>query len=214
MRQAGRISQWNDAKGYGFVTPHEGGTRAFVHIKAFQSAARRPVEGDLISYEAAPDAKGRLNATQVRFAGQRIATNASAPLRRAGKPKAPSRLPRMAMGIAFLLVAVGLMVAGLVPAVLPLGYLFMSSMSYLVYSHDKSVAGKVRWDRIPENTLHLLDLLGGWPGGLVAQQALRHKTVKASFQLGFWVSVVFNLALYAAWWRSGIAATWTDWVLG
>jgi uncharacterized membrane protein YsdA (DUF1294 family)/cold shock CspA family protein len=214
MRQAGRISQWNDAKGFGFVTPHAGGSRAFVHIKAFQASGRRPAAGDLISYDAAPDAKGRLTATQVRFAGQRIAKATSASPRRAVKPTPPKRVPRMAMGIGFLLVAVGLMVAGLVPALLPLGYLLMSSVSYLLYGYDKQVAGKTRWQRIPESDLHLLDLLGGWPGGLVAQQALRHKSVKASFQRGFRVTVVLNLALYAAWWRSGLAAAWTEWVLG
>ena len=52
MRQAGRISDWNDDKGYGFVLPHDGGARTFVHIKAFQPGSRRPVEGDLISYAA------------------------------------------------------------------------------------------------------------------------------------------------------------------
>jgi len=214
MRQAGRISQWNDAKGYGFVMPHEGGARAFVHIKAFQSASRRPVEGDLISYEAAPDAKGRLNATQVRFAGQRIAKPGVAPPRRAGKPTPPKRIPRVAMGLGFLAVTVGLMVVGVVPAVLTLAYLLASSASYLFYAYDKHVAGKVRRDRVPEQTLHLLDLVGGWPGGLIAQQALRHKTVKASFQRGFWVTVVLNLAIFAMWWRSGRAETWSAWLLG
>src|SRR6478672_6761496 len=206
MRQAGRISQWNDAKGFGFVVPHDGGARAFVHIKAFQSPGRRPVEGDLISYDTAADARGRLNATDVRFAGQRI-QNAAPNSRRASKARgATTRVPRMAVGGVFLLVAVALMVAGLVPAILPLGYLLMSSASYLVYGYDKQVAGKPKWQRTPEATLHLLGLLGGWPGGLIAQQALRHKTVKASFQRGLWMSVVLNLVLYGAWWRSGYAA--------
>src|SRR3546814_17649087 len=72
MRLAGRISAWNDDKGYGFATPSGGGDRAFVHIKAFQPGSRRPVDGDLISYEVTCDARGRSNAAEVRFAGQRI----------------------------------------------------------------------------------------------------------------------------------------------
>lgn len=46
--------------------------------------------------------------------------------------------------------------------------------------------------RVPENTLHLLALLGGWPGALYAQQTLRHKTQKTSFRIVFWMTVLAN----------------------
>ncbi len=214
-RQAGRITNWNDAKGYGYVAPHDGGARAFVHIKAFQVSSRRPVEGDLISYDTASDARGRLNATSVRFAGQRVLKPAAAAERRAAAPRRPPRrIPRLVLGVSFLLAAVAMMVAGIVPAVLPLLYLLLSCASYLMYGFDKEVAGKAGWQRTPERTLHLLDLAGGWPGGLVAQQVTRHKTAKASFQRGFGITVLLNLALFGVLWWSGIAATWTEWVLG
>ncbi|MCB1578653.1 MAG: cold shock domain-containing protein, partial [Xanthomonadales bacterium] len=51
MRFVGRIAEWNDEKGYGFVEPNGGGERAFVHVKAFERRVRRPADGDLISYE-------------------------------------------------------------------------------------------------------------------------------------------------------------------
>ena len=214
MRQAGRISQWNDAKGFGFVTPHDGGVRAFVHIKAFQVSGRRPVEGDLISYDTETDAKGRLNATGIRFAGQRILAPATAPERRPALRKPPARMPRLAIGATFLLVVVGLAAMGTLPAVVAIGYALMSVASYLMYALDKEAAGKARWRRTPEDTLHLLDLLGGWPGGLIAQHVARHKTAKPSFQRAFWVTAVLNLVGFAVLWRSGIAATWTAWLLG
>ena len=69
MRYLGRITDWNDDKGFGFVTPNGGGDRAFVHVKAFERQGRRPVSGDLIAYAVQRDAKGRLNASAVRFAG-------------------------------------------------------------------------------------------------------------------------------------------------
>ena len=214
MRHVGRITNWNEDKGYGFVTPHEGGARAFVHIKAFQVSSRRPVEGDLISYDTASDSKGRLNAASVRFAGQRVMTPAAKVKRPVGPRRPPRRIPRLALGALFLLAAVVLMVMGLVPAVLPLLYLLLSCASYLMYGFDKEVAGRAGWRRTPESTLHLLDLAGGWPGGLVAQHVARHKTAKASFQRGFWLTVLLNLALFGVLWRSGIAATWTEWLLG
>ena len=214
MRHAGRISNWNDQKGFGFVTPHDGGARAFVHIKAFQVSGRRPLEGDLISYATETDAKGRLNATEVRFAGQRILTPAAVPERRSVTRRPPARIPRLAIGAAFLLAVVGLTAMGALPAVLAIVYVVMSVASYLLYALDKEVAGNARWRRTPEDTLHLLDLLGGWPGGLIAQHVARHKTVKASFQRAFWVTVLLNLVGFAVLWQRGVAAAWTDWLLG
>lgn len=199
MRHAGRISGWNDGKGYGFVTPHDGGARAFLHINAFQQATRRPLDDDLVSYATRADAKGRLNAIEVRFAGQRIA--APTTVRR----RAPMRVPRVGIAVGFLLLAVALMLMGVVPALVTLVYLVMSAVSYIAYVLDKDAAGKRRRQRTPEFALHLLDVLGGWPGALIAQQQIRHKTVKASFQAGFWFSVIVNLAAVAVLWYSGIA---------
>ena len=47
-----------------------------------------------------------------------------------------------------------------------------------------------------ENTLHLLSLAGGWPGALVAQHKLRHKSRKQSFRLVFRATVVLNTGYY------------------
>jgi len=45
MRLVGRITEWNDARGFGFVVPNGGGERAFLHIKAFDGRGARPFEG-------------------------------------------------------------------------------------------------------------------------------------------------------------------------
>lgn len=46
--------------------------------------------------------------------------------------------------------------------------------------------------RVPEITLHVLGLLCGWPGALIAQRALRHKSRKRSFQVVFLGTVILN----------------------
>ncbi len=199
MRHAGRISGWNDGKGYGFVTPHDGGARAFLHIKAFQRATRRPLDDDLVSYATRADARGRLNAIEVRFAGQRIAAPAAA------RRRAAVRIPRVEIAVVFLLLAVALTLIDALPALVTLVYLVMSAVSYIAYVLDKDAAGKRRRQRTPEATLHMIDALGGWPGGLMAQQQSRHKTAKASFQTGFWLCVLVNLMAVGVLWYAGIA---------
>jgi uncharacterized membrane protein YsdA (DUF1294 family) len=81
-----------------------------------------------------------------------------------------------------------------VPSAVAIGYSAMSCIAFVLYRHDKRAA-QAGTGRTRERTLHLVDLLGGWPGGLFAQDRLRHKTRKATFQLIFWVTVVFNCAL-------------------
>lgn len=185
MRLAGRITEWNDDKGYGFVVPNGGGARAFVHINEFQRGSRRPEVGDLISYLPAVDARGRARARQVRHAGQRIEVR-----------RMPSRLPRIALGVAALSVVSAALAFRVIPLAVGATYLLMSGIAYAVYWMDKSAANASR-QRVPELHLHLVGLLGGWPGALVAQQQFRHKTAKASFQAVFWITVALNLAACA-----------------
>lgn len=75
-------------------------------------------------------------------------------------------------------------------------YLGLSLVTYIAYWIDKRAAERKR-NRIPETTLLSLGLIGGWPGGLLAQQTLRHKTRKLSFQVLFWLSTLVNIAVIA-----------------
>ena len=88
------------------------------------------------------------------------------------------------------------------PGAVWLGYLGFSVATFVAYALDKSAAVQGRW-RTPERTLHLLALAGGWPGALLAQQLLRHKTRKAAFIRVFWVTVGLNVAGLVAW-RAGL----------
>src|SRR3569833_2865972 len=49
--------------------------------------------------------------------------------------------------------------------------------------------------RVPENTLHALNLLGGWPGAIAARQLLRHKLRKPAFRRLFWLTAILHCAL-------------------
>ncbi len=80
-------------------------------------------------------------------------------------------------------------------------YLAASAASFVVYAVDKSAARHGRW-RASEMTLHLLAIIGGWPGALVAQQVFRHKSRKPSFQAAFLLTVVLNCALLLWFWSA------------
>lgn len=99
------------------------------------------------------------------------------------------------MAFVFIAAVIAGVASGHVPVVLLFAYLAASLISYVLYCLDKAAAGKGR-QRTPEATLHLVDFLGGWPGALLAQYQFRHKTLKASFQSFFWLTVLANVGLY------------------
>ncbi len=74
--------------------------------------------------------------------------------------------------------------------------LLLSAVCFGAYAVDKraAIAGR---RRVPEATLLLLGLAGGWPGGLLAQQFLRHKTRKTGFRIRFWLTVLAHLGGWA-----------------
>jgi uncharacterized membrane protein YsdA (DUF1294 family) len=91
----------------------------------------------------------------------------------------------------------GLIGAAVFAGKLPLGvlvfYFAMSAFTFVVYLIDKAAAQSNRW-RTEERVLHLCALIGGWPGAWVAQQLLRHKSIKIEFRRVFWATVVLNCA--------------------
>ena len=83
-----------------------------------------------------------------------------------------------------------------IPTWVHLLYAGASALCFVFYAVDKAAARAGR-DRISESMLLSPGLVGGWPGALVAQQVLRHKTVKRLFRVRFWSSVAANVAILA-----------------
>jgi uncharacterized membrane protein YsdA (DUF1294 family) len=91
----------------------------------------------------------------------------------------------------FALVLASAVIADRLPVAVVGVYVVTSVIAFAAYALDKSAAQANR-QRTPEKILHLLALLGGWPGALLAQQALRHKSIKVEFRRVFWATVVLN----------------------
>jgi uncharacterized membrane protein YsdA (DUF1294 family)/cold shock CspA family protein len=183
-RYQGKITSWKDEGGFGFITPNGGGPTVFVHIKAFTGPGR-PVGNEIVTYELTTNGKGQVRAENVAF------VRAGTSRRRAAFY---SRTRGLLAATAFLAFVGACVLAGKLP-LLALGlYLGLSACAFAAYAVDKSAARAGR-RRTPESSLHLLGLLGGWPGALVAQLLFRHKSKKPSFRRTFWMTVVLNCAL-------------------
>lgn len=180
MRQQGRIVQWQDTRGFGFIQPARGGERVFVHVSEIDG--QRPSGGEPVSYELRRDDKGRRQAIRVRIEGHHQP-----------RPAATRFHIPLITGAAFMTLVAALSIAGALPVIVPLTYATLSILTYLVYGWDKWSAQRRSW-RTPERTLLLLGLAGGWPGALLAQRTLRHKSSKQSFQVQFWITVLVNCA--------------------
>jgi uncharacterized membrane protein YsdA (DUF1294 family) len=109
-------------------------------------------------------------------------------------------LIRVSSACLFLAVVCGLAARGALPPAVPAVYLATSVAALIAYRGDKFAAQSGAW-RTRERTLHVLSVMGGWPGALIAQALLRHKSRKLSFQIVFATTVVLNCAaLFWVWW--------------
>jgi uncharacterized membrane protein YsdA (DUF1294 family)/cold shock CspA family protein len=188
MRQAGRLVKWNESRGFGFIQPLSGGPQVFVHVSKLPRG-RRPAVGTELSFEVARDLQNRLSAAHVRYGSGAIRIPG------ANRPAAGSGQLWLAGGAALcVLLATGLAaVRGLLPVFLPVVFVIASLAVFLAYAFDKSAAMNRR-RRTPEHVLHLMNLLGGWPGGLFASQLFRHKSRKPEFRAVFYACIALNCA--------------------
>lgn len=72
----------------------------------------------------------------------------------------------------------------------------INAATFAAFALDRHAAAR-RARRVPERRLLILAALGGSPGALVAQQALRHKTHKEPFRTRLWVIVGVQIAALA-----------------
>lgn len=181
MRFKGKLKSWNDDRGFGFINPLQGGEEIFVHITAFSPRRTRPDMNELVWFEIEIGPEGKKRAKNVEF------------VRKVPEPSAQRGTGTLVVipGFVALYVVVGILWRP--PLVLAVIYIGASVLTFFVYAKDKSAAQRNEW-RTAEAMLHLLAFAGGWPGALLAQQFLRHKSTKPEFQACFWTTVIVNVA--------------------
>jgi uncharacterized membrane protein YsdA (DUF1294 family)/cold shock CspA family protein len=178
------LIQWDAAKGYGFVVPDGGGAKLFAHITAFGPRAAPPQVGEALSFERGHDAQGKPRALKVRS----VSVTPPPAVRPRGGGRPVWLVP------AFAAAYLALHLVAPLPHFLWGVYMAMSLATFIVYFGDKRAA-RLGQPRVSEAMLHWLALAGGWPGALLAQQILRHKSGKKPFLARFWLTVAGNMAL-------------------
>ena len=198
-RTKGTLVDWNDDRGYGFIEPAAGGKRVFCHIRAFSVRVKRPISGDRVTYLLSKDKQGRLQATSVRPSGLEDAKYRSTRRKPAVRPhrNQPPFL-RAACVAVFFATLIGLAVMKRLAWHIPVAYVVMSGVTILAYAFDKNAAVNQR-PRTREQSLHLMEIAGGWPGAWLAQALFRHKHRKVSFMVEFWICAVINVGTLG-WW--------------
>ena len=193
----GIIKTWKQDKGFGFIQSAASEKDIFIHIRDLKHVGYEPKMGESIDFKLMSDKAGKIRAYDAYISGQEIVhKTVKRPVyaKSAGKPKKK-------LGVLFILIALIPFVFSVLlikeqRIVAPLfAYLIMSLVTFLAYAIDKTKAHKNQW-RTQESTLHLLELVGGWPGALISQKVIRHKNKKFSFQVVFWFIVVLHLAIW------------------
>ena len=186
MRFEGKLSSWNDERGFGYIESTQGGEPIFVHVSAWPRRGGRPQLNQAVSFEVEVGPKGK-RARNVQLQAVRRAPRPSERARRAQWGTATLfAIP------AFLVVYTLLAAVWRMPSWVAVVYLALSVATYLAYAADKSAAARGSW-RASERSLHAMALAGGWPGALLAQQFLRHKSTKPEFRRVFWATALLNV---------------------
>lgn len=187
MQKQGRLKSWNDEKGFGFIANDNGGQDYFIHISAFHQQYQRPKINQQILFTPSKDKQGRYRAIDAHLVGHGVNKK-----RKTVKERSWGILP-VGFSMAFIILVAVLVAVEKLSGIVLYWYLMLSVILFALYKSDKRAA-KMKYWRTKENTLHTLSFFGGWPGALIAQQTLRHKSSKTSFRYIYLFTLSANLA--------------------
>lgn len=210
MKRQGTLVRWEKERGFGFIRCAEVSADVFVHLRDFADRGLTPQVGMTLTFDEIHVGGKGPRAVAVQAPGAMPRREQQQPRRPAASPRprterrqdaAPSSsssLPMVLLLPAYAaLLGYGVWTTRIPPIALGV-LLLISLLTFVVYGVDKNAATAGRW-RTAESTLHLLSLIGGWPGAWCAQRLFRHKVRKTSFMAGYWATVLAHMAAVGAW---------------
>jgi uncharacterized membrane protein YsdA (DUF1294 family)/cold shock CspA family protein len=170
----GYVIHFNEEKGYGFIGSDEYEENIFVHVTQVKNAEELS-QGQAVEFSIEKTKKG-LAATNV-IAGDK------------------QRSPYLLFGLVSFFTTLAIFAYASQELQIIIAYLIAINITtFMLYGYDKFISSGERL-RVPELNLQVLALLGGSPAALMAQKFFRHKTIKGSFQIVYWLIVVGQVGL-------------------
>ncbi len=217
MKKQGTVVRWDSEKAFGFIRCPQIPADVFFHLRDY-SGPGKPAEGQNVMFEDIHVGGKGPRALSVEPARNKIINEPPAPPPPPAGPELLSRkqepsrsrsqwqkkrderplwvgLGLMAFWLLLWLVGIGM---GRFPWVILTAVVLVNLAAFYMYWRDKEAAiNDTR--RTPEEWLHGLAVVGGWPGAWFAQQIFRHKTSKQPFRLVYWATVGVNILALLGW---------------
>ena len=221
MKKIGTIQRWDAARGFGFIHSSDSNADVFFHVRDFRAEPGvLPTEGTRVQFEEIhvggkgpramavqpmgwsnpPHTPGAQATHRPAHAKTRDPVRKHAAPRTQRRSHTPPNRQRWVVPV-MLLWAAGVLCAawlGHLPWWVAGAFVGINVVTFFAYAFDKNAAQTGQW-RTPENTLHLYALLGGWPAAWLAQQTLRHKSGKSSFQAVYEATVLLHCVALGGW---------------
>ncbi|WP_339389539.1 DUF1294 domain-containing protein [Vibrio neptunius] len=175
MAIQGTISEWHDTKGYGYISVDDQDAQIKFHLCDLEAYGHPPRISERVQFRLAKDDQGGIRAVNIE---RQLVFNFS-----------------LAIAIWFLTTLVASVLILDYPPLSLVLYIALSTIAYIVYALDKQALHTGGWC-VPSLTFHVLNLVGGWPGALLAQSVLHHKYNDIGFKSLFWVTLCANFGLF------------------
>ncbi|EEX33350.1 MULTISPECIES: DUF1294 domain-containing protein [Vibrio] len=175
MAIQGTISEWHDTKGYGYISVDDQEAQIKFHLCDLEAYGHPPRISERVQFRLAKDAQGGIRAVNVE---RQVVFNFS-----------------LSIAIWFFTTLVASVFLLDYPPLSFVLYIALSTIAYMVYALDKHALHTGGW-RVPSLTFHVLNIVGGWPGALLAQSVLHHKYNDIGYKSLFWLTLFANFGLF------------------
>ncbi|MCZ4293264.1 DUF1294 domain-containing protein [Vibrio sinaloensis] len=176
MAIQGTIAQWDQSKGYGYISVENQDTQILFHINDLENNSQLPCVSEPVVFRLGSDSNGTMRAVDVT---RPLVFNFS-----------------LAIAVWFCSALVGSVVLLDFPIISCVLYFAASTATYTLYALDRHAMMNGGW-RVPEVAFHVMNVFGGWVGALLAQSFMHHKYHDVGFKFLFWSTLVLNIALFA-----------------